>query len=102
MPPGAWGSADGHHAADSCLGDVELADTTVALMSYNIGINNNEPNNKMNWAVTYRELWDDTKVAFDHACETQYCFSQRAGIAQARLDGQQHSWSWNTSIVARA
>ena len=63
MPPGAWGSADGHHAADSCLDDVELADATVALMSYNIGINNNEPNNKMNWAVTYRELWDTSIVA---------------------------------------
>ena len=100
--PGTGGSVDSHHAADSYPDDIELADATVALMSYIIGINNNEPDNQMNWAVTYRELRDDIKVALDHACETQYCFSQRAGIAQARLDGQQHPWSWNASIVARA
>ena len=36
---GARGSVDGHHVADSCPDDVELAETTVALMSYTIGIN---------------------------------------------------------------
>ena len=61
--PGARGSVHGHHVADSCFDDVELADATVALMSYNTGINNNETNNKMNWAVTYRELWDTSIVA---------------------------------------
>ena len=31
--PGARGSVDGHHVADSCPDGVELADTTVALVS---------------------------------------------------------------------
>ena len=37
--PGARGSVDGHHAADSCPDGVGLTETTVALMSYTIGIN---------------------------------------------------------------
>ena len=69
--PGARGSVDGHHAADSCPDDVGLAETTVALMSYTIGINNNELDNNRKWAVTYRELQDDIKAAFDHVCEIQ-------------------------------
>ena len=45
------GSVDAHHVADSCPDDAELADTIVALMSYNTGIHNNELNNKNSWAA---------------------------------------------------
>ena len=34
--PGTWGSVDAHHAAGA------FTDTTVALMSYNLGINKDE------------------------------------------------------------
>ena len=47
--PSARGSVDAHHAADA------LADTTVALMSYNLGIQNLEPNNAKNWAASIYE-----------------------------------------------
>ena len=42
--PGAWGSVDAHHAAD------DFTETAIALMSYNIGINNTEPGSK-NWCL---------------------------------------------------
>ena len=45
--PGARANVDAHHAADA------LTDTTVALMSYNLGIQNLEPNNAKNWAAIY-------------------------------------------------
>ena len=60
------GSVDAHHAADDCPDDAELTDTIVALMSYNIGIHNNELNNKNSWAATYGALQRDIKAAFEH------------------------------------
>ena len=65
------GSVDAHHVVGNCPDDAELADTIVALMSYNIGINNNELNNKKTWAATYGELQDDIKAAFDHEAGIQ-------------------------------
>ena len=47
--PGARGSVDAHHVADA------LAATTIALMSYNLGIQNLEPNNAKNWAANIYE-----------------------------------------------
>ena len=41
--PGASGSVDAHHAAD------DFTDTTLALMSYNICIQNPEPHSGKNW-----------------------------------------------------
>ena len=64
--PGARGSVNGHHVVDSCPDDVGLSEATVALMSYTIGVNNNELNNNRKWAVTYRKLQDDIKAAFEH------------------------------------
>ena len=59
-------SVDAHRAADDCPDDAELTDTIVALMSYNIGIHNNELNNKNNWAAKYGALQRDIKAAFEH------------------------------------
>ena len=60
-------SVDAHHAADDCPDDADLTDTIVALMSYNIGIHNNELNNDNNWAAKYGAPQRDIKAAFEHA-----------------------------------
>ena len=73
------GSVDAHHVADSCLVDAELTDTIVALMSYNIGINNNELNNKKNRVAKYGALQVDIKVAFDHEAGFQILFLSEFG-----------------------
>ena len=62
--PGACGSIDAHHAADA------FTDTTLALMSYNIGINNNEVDAK-GWKNKYMKLQDDVKSAFTHEAGIQ-------------------------------
>ena len=58
--PAAMSSVDAHHAADAFTG------TTVALMSYNIGIINNEIQNSNKWAQKYMKIRDDVKSAFNH------------------------------------
>ena len=45
------GSVDAHHVADDCLDGAELTETIDALLSYNIGLQNHEVNNKNNWAA---------------------------------------------------
>ena len=97
--PGARGSVDGHRAADSCPDDAGLAETIVALMSYNIGIQNNELDNNRKWAVTYRKLQDDIKAAFEHevgiqilllsefgnmftSCDEKFCRGHRQPIGK--------------------
>ena len=72
-------NVDAHHAADDCPDDAELTDTIVALMSYNIGINNNELNNKKNWAATYGELQGYAKAVFDHEAGIQILFLSEFG-----------------------
>ena len=56
--PGACGSVDTHHAADTF--------TDFALMSYNIGIQNAEIYGGKNWTNKYKRLQDDVKSAFKH------------------------------------
>ena len=57
--PGTWGSVDAHHAAGA------FTDTTVALMSYNLGINKDEVVGK-HWPKKYKKLRDDVESAFIH------------------------------------
>ena len=51
--PGASGSVDAHQA-----------DTTLALMSYNVGIQNAEPSEGTKWTNKYKRLRDDIESAF--------------------------------------
>ena len=61
--PAFISSGDAHPAADA------LTDDTLALMSYNIGIQNNEiPQGRKlgNWGTKWQKLQDDVKSAFTH------------------------------------
>ena len=59
MASASQGSFDVHHAAKA------MTDATVAVMSYNLGIQNNELRGR-NWDRKYRKLQDDVKSAFFH------------------------------------
>ena len=56
--PGASGSVDAHHAAD------DITDTTLALMSYNIGIQNAEIRSSRKWTGKYTRPLEDVRSAF--------------------------------------
>ena len=56
--------ADSHHAASRTAG------TTVALMSYNVGIQNKEIVDK-HWKPKYEKLKADVQKVFDHEAGMQ-------------------------------
>ena len=51
-------SVDAHHAGHA------FTDTTLALMSYNIGIQNNEVHSGKHWTQKYKKLRNDVESAF--------------------------------------
>ena len=77
--PRAPGSVDPHHAADA------FTDTTVALMSYNLGIQNTEPLGK-NWAKKYVKLQNDIKSAFTNETGIQVLLLSEFGNMFTSID----------------
>ena len=76
--PGASGSVDAHHAADD--------GTTLALMSYNIGIQNAEIREGKNWTNKYRKLREDVKSAFTHEAGIQVLLLSEFGNMFESID----------------
>ena len=80
--PSAMSSVDAHQATDA------FTDTTVALMSYNVGIDNKEPGGKNNWPTKYRKLQNDVKSAFTHATGIQVLLLSEFGNMVTSIDRQ--------------
>ena len=78
--PGASGSVDAHHAAD------DITDTTLALMSYNIGIQNAEIRSGKNWTNKYTRLREDVKSAFTHKVGIQVLLLSEFGNMFESID----------------
>ena len=78
------GSVDAHHAATA------ITDAPVALMSYNIGINNNEPTGTKSgssWhTMKYKKLQDDVKAAFHHGAGIQILLLSEFGNMVSSID----------------
>ena len=76
------GSVDAHHAADA------MQVTSVALMSYNVGINNTEPRGK-NWIRhkrKYYKLRDDIKSTFAHEKSIEILLLCEFGFMNSSID----------------
>ena len=84
--PAFISSGDAHPAADA------LTDDTLALMSYNIGIQNTEiPQGRKlgNWGTKWQKLQDDVKSAFTHETGIQVLLLSEFGNMFDEISGPQ-------------